>query len=394
MSAQKTIPTPFTIDIPQDRLDKIASRVADYEWHEMPQNGGWAYGANLDYMKDLCAYWLDGFSWRKAETGLNRFPQFKAPVTIDGQTLNLHYIYEKGSGSNPQPLIIIHGWPGSFYEFMEVIEPLAHPERFGGDAEDGFDVIVPSLPGYGFSDKPANPIGPMTAAKYMNGLMTDVLGYDSYLAQGGDWGAMTTCYLGKDHAPCEAIHLNMMGFSPPAPEGDMSDEEQQWRDGQRLTFEMEGAYFRLQMTKPQSLSYAMMDSPVGVAAWLVEKFNTWSHTPEDNIDNAYSKDQLLTNIMIYLVTRTFNTASWMYRGLMEEGGAGLPKGNRIEVPVGVANFPHDPLITWPKREWAERAYNVQHWTDMELGGHFAALEQPNLYIADVRQFFSGLRSED
>lgn len=382
-----SVAKPFTIDIPQDRLDRIRNRVADYEWHEMPANGGWAYGANMDYMQDLCAHWLDKFDWRAAEAGLNRFPQFKAPVTIDGETLDIHFIHERGSGSNPQPLLIIHGWPGSFFEFMEVIEPLAHPERFGGDAEDGFDVIVPSLPGYGFSGKPANPIGPKTAAKYMNSLMTDVLGYDAYYAQGGDWGSMTCCHLGYEHDACKAIHLNMMGFSPRAPEGDMTREEAAWRAKQRKVFEMEGAYFRLQMTKPQSLSYAMMDSPVGVAAWLIEKFNTWSHTPEDNIENTYTKDQLLTNIMIYLVTRTFNTASWMYRGRIEEGGTDLPKGKRVEVPVGVANFPFDPLITWPKREWAERAYNIQHWTDFDKGGHFAALEQPELYTADVRKFF-------
>lgn len=377
---------PFRIDVPEETLTHIRDRVAAYPWHEMPDDGGWAYGTNLDYMKELCTYWVDAFDWRKQEARINRFLHFIAPV--DG--IDIHYIHEKGSGPNPMPLIISHGWPGSIVEFMNFIEPLAHPERFGGDIKDAFDVIAPSLPGFGFSGRPPRPYGPRKMAGVFNTLMTDVLRYDSYLAQGGDWGGAISSWLGFDHAPaCKAIHINILTMrTPDAPQ---TPEEVAWAEKFDHDQVMEDGYRTQQATRPQTLSYGMMDSPVGVAAWIIEKFHSWSDIVGDDIESAHTKDELLTNIMVYIVTRTFNTASWIYYGRREEGGRVLSaEGKRVEVPTGCALFPAE-MLAWPPRSYVERLYNVQHWTEMPRGGHFGAMEEPELMIEDVRAFARTLR---
>ncbi|MDC0038629.1 epoxide hydrolase [Gammaproteobacteria bacterium] len=377
---------PFRIDVPDKTLEQIRTQVANYPWHEMPDDGGWAYGTHLGYMKELCAYWLNEFDWRKQEAAINRFSHFIAPV----QGIDLHFIQEKGDGPSPLPLIISHGWPGSIVEFLDIIQPLAHPQRFGGSADDAFDVIVPSLPGFGFSGRPARPIGPRKMADLFNSLMTDVLGYRNYLAQGGDWGGAISSWLGFEHAPtCQAIHINILTMRHP--DGPHGSEEEAWA----VQFEhdqlLENGYRTQQATKPQTLSYAMMDSPVGVAAWIIEKFNSWSDTDGDNIESAHTKDSLLTNIMVYLVTKTFNTASWIYYGRREEGGRLLSTGNRrVEVPTAAALFPAE-LLAWPPRSYVERLYNITHWSEMPRGGHFAALEEPELLIDDIRAFARTLR---
>ena len=377
---------PFRIDVPDETLDRIRTRVVEYPWHEMPDDGGWAYGTNLDYMKEFCAYWVDEFDWRKHEAQINRFPQYTAEV--DG--IDLHFIHEKGSGPVSMPLIISHGWPGSVVEFLDIIEPLAHPERFGGSADDAFDIIAPSLPGFGFSGRPPRPIGPRKMAAMFDTLMTDVLGYDSYLAQGGDWGGAISSWLGYDHAAtCRAIHINIMTMRHV--DGPKGPEEEAWAVEFEREQMMEDGYRTQQATKPQTLSYAMMDSPVGVAAWLIEKFNSWSDTDGDDIESVHSKDSLLTNIMVYLVTGSFNSASWIYYGRREEGGRLLsPAGRRVEVPTAVALFPAE-LLSWPPRSYVERVYNISRWTEMPRGGHFAALEQPDLLIEDIRAFARTLR---
>ena len=377
---------PFQIEVPVETLELIRRQVASYAWHEMPDDGGWAYGANLEYMKELCAYWLDEFDWRVQEAAINRFTHFIAPV--DG--IDLHFMHAKGSGPAPMPLIISHGWPGSIVEFLKIIEPLAHPERFGGSSEDAFDVIAPSLPGFGFSGRPPRPIGPRKIARLFDTLMTDVLEYPSYLAQGGDWGGAISSWLGFEHAPaCRAIHINIFTMRPP--NGPQSREEEAWATQFKRDQLMEDGYRTQQATKPQTLSYAMMDSPVGVAAWIIEKFNSWSDTVGDNIESVYTKDELLTNIMVYLVTKSFNTASWIYYGRREEGGRVLsPDGQRVEVPTAAALFPAE-LLSWPPRSYAERVYNITRWTEMPRGGHFAALEQPTLLIDDIRAFARTLR---
>lgn len=377
---------PFRIEIPAETLERIRSRVADYPWHEMPDDGGWVYGTNLDYMKELCSYWVEDFNWQKQELAINRFSHFIAPIN----GIDLHFIHEKGSGPKPLPLLISHGWPGSIVEFLDIIEPLAHPERFGGNENDAIDVIIPSLPGFGFSSRPTRPIGPRKIADLFSTLMTEILGYNDYLAQGGDWGGAISSWLGFEHAPaCRAIHINILTMRHP--DGPVGPEEENWAvefDREQL---MEDGYRTQQATKPQSLSYAMMDSPVGVAAWIIEKFHSWSDTDGDNIESFYTKDSLLTNIMIYLVTRTFNTASWIYFGRREEGGRVLsPDGLRVEVPTAAALFPAE-LLSWPPRSYVERIYNIARWTEMPRGGHFAALEQPTLLIEDIRAFARTLR---
>ena len=381
-----TSPKPFRIEVSDDILERIRARVAGYVWHEMPDDGGWAYGANLDYMKELCAYWLEEFDWRAQEKLLNCFAHFTAPV--DG--IDLHFIHERGSGPAPLPLLISHGWPGSVSEFVEIIDPLAHPQRHGGSESDAFDVIAPSLPGFGFSGRPSRPMGPRGMAVLFAELMTGVLGYDGYVAQGGDWGGAISSWLGYEHAPaCRAIHINILTMRHP--EGPQGAEEDAWAARFEREQELENGYRTQQATRPQTLSYAMMDSPVGVAAWLVEKFNSWSDTDGDDIESVYTKDELLTNIMIYLVTGTFNTASWIYYGRREEGGRVLsPQGRRVEVPTACALFPKE-LLSWPPRSYVERIYNVARWTEMPRGGHFAAMEEPELLIEDVRAFARTLR---
>lgn len=376
---------PFTISIPDDTLEGIQSRVRDYPWHEMPDDGGWDYGTNLDYMKELCDYWVNQYDWRKHEKQLNRFSHFRAMV--DG--IDLHFIHEKGSGPNPRPLIISHGWPGTVVEFLEFIDLLAHPEIHGGKIEDAFDVVAPSLPGFGFSGRPPRPFGPRKMAGVFNSLMTDVLGYKHYLAQGGDWGGAISSWLGFDHVPaCTAIHINILTMRHP--DGPQSAEETAWANKFDEDQIVQDGYRTQQATKPQTLSYAMMDSPVGIAAWIVEKMHGWSDISDNNVESVYSKDQLLTNIMVYVVTKTFNTASWIYYGRREEGGRVLsPEGKRVEVPTGCALFPKE-LLSWPPRSYAERIYNITQWTEMPRGGHFAAMEQPEFLIDDIRQFSRSL----
>ena len=377
---------PFRVDVPDDLLDNIRARVVAFPWHEMPDDGGWQYGTNLDYMKELCTYWVEEYDWRKHEAAINRFSHFIAPV--DG--IDIHFIHEKGSGPAPMPLIISHGWPGTIVEFLEIIEPLAHPERSGGSVDDSFDVIAPSLPGFGFSGRPPRPYGPRKMADVFAKLMTEVLGYDNYLAQGGDWGGAISSWLGFDHAPaCRAIHINIMTMRHP--DGPRGPEEEAWAAQWEREQEEQQGYRTQQATKPQTLSYAMMDSPVGVAAWIIEKFNAWSDTDGDDIESAHTKDALLTNIMVYIVTRTFNTASWIYYGRAEEGGRILsPEGKRVEVPTAAALFPAE-FLSWPPRSYVERVYNITHWTQMPRGGHFAALEEPQLFIDDLREFARTLR---
>lgn len=333
---------PFEIDVPEETLENIKARVAAFPWHEMPDDGGWEYGTNLDYMKEFCDYWVNEFDWRRQEVRINSYSHFKAPV--DG--IDLHYILEKGSGPNPKPLIISHGWPGTIVEFLDFIDLLAHPEKHGGSEEDSFDVVAPSLPGFGFSGRPPRPYGPRKMASIFNTLMTETLGYETYIAQGGDWGGAISSWLGYEHSSaCKAIHINILTMRhKDEPQG---DEEVAWARQFEKDQIMQNGYRTQQATKPQTLSYAMMDSPVGVAAWILEKMNGWSDTEGDDVESVYTKDQLLTNIMVYIVTRTFNTASWIYYGRREEGGgSSLRQESEWRCRPAV---PCSPLNFWPGR---------------------------------------------
>ena len=376
---------PFKINISNKIIENINIKVANYSWHEMPDDDGWTYGTNLDYMKEISKYWIDKFDWRKTEEKINKFQNFKS--SIDG--IDIHFIHEKGSGTNPKPLLLSHGWPGSIVEFLHIIDQLAHPEKFGGKEEDAFDVVVPSLPGFGFSGRPSRPIGPRKMASIFNSLMTEVLGYKKYLAQGGDFGGTIATWLACDFPKtCAAIHINILIVRHP--DGPQTKEEKEWEERFERDQMVENGYRTQQATKPQTLSYAMMDSPVGVAAWIIEKMRSWSDIKNNDIESVYSKDTLLSNIMVYLVTKTFNTASWIYYGRREEGGRFLPKEDLpLKVPTAVALFPKE-YLEWAPRSYVERIYNIQRWTKMPKGGHFAALEQPDLLVKDIRDFAKSL----
>ena len=372
---------PFKVKIPDEVIQNINSKVKNYSWHEMPDDGGWDYGTNLDYMKEFSKYWLENYNWRETEKKINRFKNFKCNI----DNIDIHFIHEKGSGKNPRPLLLSHGWPGSIIEFLHIIEKLAHPEKFGGNEEDAFDVIVPSLPGFGFSSRPARPIGPRKMSSIFNKLMTDKLGYKKYIAQGGDFGGTICTWLAYDFPKnLLGIHINILITRHP--DGPQTSEEKEWQERFRRDQRIEDGYRTQQATKPQTLSYAMMDSPVGVAAWIIEKMRGWSDLKNGDIESVYSKEILLSNIMIYLVTKTFNTASWIYYGRREEGGRSLPKEHLpLKVPTAIAVFPKE-YLEWAPRSYVERIYNVKRWTKMSKGGHFAALEQPELLIKDITEF--------
>ena len=372
----------FEINFSDVEIQNVKTKVASFPWHEMPKDGGWSFGTNIDYMKNLADYWTKEYDWKSQEARLNQFPNYKTKV----DDLDIHFIIKKSSSPKAIPLILIHGWPGSIVEFLEIIDPLCEPEKYGNNNEVCFDIIAPSIPGFAFSGKPENPIGPRKIASIFNKLMTEKLGYKKYVAQGGDWGSAISTWLGFDHSKnCKGIHINML----PARhiDGPQTEEEKSWDRQFGKDYVSQSGYFAIQSTKPQTLSYAMMDSPVGVAAWIIEKFYHWSDLEDRSIELTYQKDDLLTNIMIYILTKSFNTSSWIYYGRAKEGGRILSQdGRRVEVPTGCAVYPKE-FLTWPPKSYVERLFNIVHWTEMNRGGHFAALEQPSSLINDIQDFY-------
>jgi microsomal epoxide hydrolase len=382
---------PFTIAIEHATLDDLRERLARTRWPDEAENTGWNYGTNLGYLKDFMDYWQHSYDWRAQEAKLNQFAQFRAD--IDGS--RIHFIHVRGKGPNPTPLLLIHGWPDSFYRFHKIIPLLTDPESVGGNPEDSFDVIVPSLPGFGFSDRPNFPGGmkSLRAASLLSTLMTEVLGYKRYAVGGGDIGSRVTRLLALAHPEqVLAIHLTDIGFPreiafpPDVPTP--SPAEGRFLGSVGMWFFQEGAYAALQSTKPQTISYALSDSPVGLAGWIIEKFRAWSDC-DGEIEKSYTKDELLTNIMIYWATGTISSSARLY---YEDGLQSAPQlslGQYIEVPAGVATFPKD--LTYPPRELGERFLRVARWTEMPRGGHFAALEVPELLVEDLRAFFRPFR---
>ena len=376
----------FKVNFTEKEISLVYQKIKDYPWDSIPDLEGWEHGTNKTYLKELCDYWINEFDWQKHEKQINNFENFITNV----EGTDIHFIKKKGSNPSSTPLLLMHGWPGSVIEFLDIIEKLASPEISGVNKNNSFDVIVPSLPGFGFSGKPDKPIGPRKMAEILNKLMIKNLGYKNYMAQGGDWGATIANWIGYDHSKfCKALHINCLTMRHP--DGPQSDDEKNWQKRFDKDQIMQDGYRTQQATKPQSLSYGMMDSPVGIAAWILEKMYFWSDLKDKNLESVYSKDTLIANIMVYILTKSFNTASWIYFGRREEGGRFFPKDfKKITVPTAAAIFPAE-MSEWPPRSYVERIFNIKQWSEMPGGGHFAALEKPDLLVDDIRKFLRSLR---
>jgi microsomal epoxide hydrolase len=379
-------PRPFRVEIPQVTIDRIVTRVRQAEWPDRLDAADWRYGTDWDYMKNLAQYWTEQFDWRKAEANLNRYPQFMARVG----DYDIHFYHVRGRGPKPMPLIFTHGWPGSVFEFLEAIGPLSDPASYGGSPDDAFDVVVPSLPGFGFSSKPkGKPIGRPTTATLWDRLMREALGYEKYGAQGGDIGGNVTVQLALIHKDSLiGVHFNgLTEGGPVPPEPQQSPEERTWRRRLASYVATERDYLNLQQHKPQTIAFGLTDNPLGVAAWTVEKLKGWSDS-DDPTAPAFTKDQVLTNVMIYLVTNTIGTSFWMYRGTIDDPNV----VGKVTVPTAKVSLPREIPNQDPPRSVLERNYNLVHYSNLTRGGHFAFWEQPQAMVADVREFFRKLRA--
>jgi pimeloyl-ACP methyl ester carboxylesterase len=380
--------TPFKIKVPGAVLQDLRRRLARTRWPAELHDAGWDYGASVGYVQELVEYWHTQFDWRAQEKALNVYAHFRANVGGNG----IHFIYERGRGPSPFPIILTHGWPSTFLEMIKMVPLLTDPAGHGGRAEDAFDVIVPSLPGYGFSDQPTQRgMTPSMMGDLWAQLMTEVLGYQRFGAYGGDWGARVTAWLGFAH-PREVAGIYVSSLPTMSPylgpgAHPLSEAEQALMRERDAFLDAEGGYSHIQRTKPQTLAHALNDSPVGLAAWIVEKFRTWSDCDGD-VERRFTKDELLTNITIYWVTQTIGSSMRLYYESQRSPWR-FAEGERIEVPFGFAAFPHE--LSHPPREWAERFADVQRWTEMPKGGHFAAWEEPELLAEEIREFFRPLR---
>ncbi len=379
-------PRPYLIQLGDDVLADLRERLARTRWPDEPPDAGWQYGADLAYVRRLAAYWRRGYDWRASEATLNAFRQYTVPLA----GIDLHFLHQPGVGPDPLPLLLSHGWPGSVWEFYKLIPLLTDPARHGGDAADAFTVVAPSLPGYGFSFRPGQPrFGVAEIARTFATLMTDVLGYARFGAQGGDWGAFIAARLGADVPQrLHGIHLNLLPIRrEPDRLAGGSEEERRFAEELREWLREETGYQAIQGTRPQTLAFGLTDSPAGLLAWLVEKFRAWSDCDGDP-ERAFTRDEILANATIYCATGAIGSSFWPYYDRLHAGWP-LPEG-RITVPTGYAAFPRE--ILRPPRTVAERAFNIRHWTPMAAGGHFAALEQPEALAGDIRAFFRPFRA--
>jgi microsomal epoxide hydrolase len=354
-------------------------------WPDEAPGAGWGHGAALGYVRDLVEHWRTAYDWREQERRFNRLSQFTVPLG----GVDLHFVHERGVGPDPLPLLLLHGWPGSVWEFHELIPRLTDPAAYGGDPADACTVVAPSLPGFCLSFRPGRPrLGITESAEVLRALMTGVLGHRRFAAQGGDWGAYMVTRLALDHPELlVGIHLNLLAMAGTPDPATATPEEARYLDEVRHWQREERGYFWIQGTKPQTLAYALTDSPVGLAAWIAEKFRTWTDR-DGGDDPAIPMDAILTDVMLYWVTGAINSAFWPYFDRLH-GGWRIGDGDRVRVPTGYAAFPRE--ITRPPRDLAEQRYDIVHWTEMERGGHFAALEQPEALAADILAFLRPLR---
>jgi len=373
--------TPFTINTPEEQLTDLRNRINNTRWAEEECVNDWSQGIPLTYVREIADYWANQYDWRKSEQHLNTFDHFKTNI----DDLDIHFIHQKSPHPDAYPLIITHGWPGSIVEFHKVIQPLVDPTKHGGKAEDAFHVVCPSLPGYGFSGKPSQSgWGVEKIAETWDQLMVR-LGYENYGAQGGDWGAAVTTQIGRNMGHCDAIHINMP-IGRPTPESlqDPTDEEKSALEGLTYYQEWDSGYSKQQSTRPQTLGYGLVDSPVGQMAWIIEKFWSWMDC-DGHPENTLTRDELLDNVMLYWLTASGASSARLYW----ESFGSFGGGDKVELPTGVASFPKE-IIRSPRR-WCEESYNITHWTTMPKGGHFGAFEQPELFINDLRIFFKTIR---
>jgi pimeloyl-ACP methyl ester carboxylesterase len=381
-------PEAFTLNVSAADIADLSERLARTRFPDRAPGLAWAYGADVTWMREFVEYWRHGFDWRSQEARLNAFPQYKARL----HEIDLHFIHARGEGANPCPLLLSHGWPGSVFEFLELIPRLTHPSRFGGSPADAFTVVAPSLPGYGLSFSPGQRrFGVEAIADCFADLMTDVLGYQRFGAQGGDWGSFITSRLGYAYSDrLVGIHLNMMPLRrDPHMVANPTPDERKYLDELAVWLKEETGYQWIQGTRPQTVAFALTDSPAGLAAWIIEKFYAWSDCGGD-LNTAFTKDALLANISLYWFTGAIGSSFWPYYARMH-GPWPIPEGGTITVPTGYCEFPREMLR--PPRSLAGRTYtDIQRWTAMSRGGHFAAMEQPEALAKEVCEFFKPLRS--
>ena len=372
---------PFRIDVPDDVLADLRRRLSATRWPEAECVDDWSQGIPLAYTREVAEYWATDYDWRAREVALNRFDQYT--TEIDG--LGIHFIHQRSPHADAFPLVITHGWPGSIVEFSKVIDPLTNPTAHGGRADQAFHVVCPSLPGFGFSEKPrATGWNTARIADAWDTLMVR-LGYERYGAQGGDWGAAVTTDIGRKVGHCIGIHTNMPIVRPPASAlANPTEAEQHAVQALKYHRRWGTGYSKQQSTRPQTLGYGLVDSPAAQLAWIVEKFWAWTDC-DGHPENALSRDELLDNVTLYWVTATGASSARLYWEAYSVFGG----GQRVELPTGIASFPKE--VTRPPRSWCEPHYNITHWTTMPRGGHFPALEQPELFVEDVRAFFATVR---
>jgi microsomal epoxide hydrolase len=377
----------FELHVEDPALDDLQQRLARTRFPDQAPDAPWAYGTDVGFMRELVKYWRERFDWRAQEGRLNAFPQFK--VGLHG--INLHFLHVPGVGPAPTPLLLSHGWPGSVFEFLEMIPRLTDPARFGGDPRDAFTIVAPSLPGYGLSFAENQPrLGVAAIADCFNTLMTEVLGYSRYCAQGGDWGGFITSRLGFAHPQnLFGIHLNMLALRrDPKMVANPSPEQAAYFEQLSHWLKEETGYQWIQGTKPQTLAFGLTDSPAGLAAWIGEKFRSWSDC-HGKIERSVSVDHLLANISLYWFTGAIGSSFWPYYDRMHSGWP-IPDGAKIAIPTGYAEFPKEMLH--PPRSLAEPVYtDIRRWTVMPDGGHFAAMEKPAALANEITEFFRPLR---
>ena len=381
---------PFAIAVPEAELADLRERLQRTRWPEAETVDDWSQGVPLAYLRELCAYWADGYDWRATERRLNAFPQFR--TEIDG--LGIHFLQVRSPHPDALPLVITHGWPGSIVEFLNVIGPLTDPTAHGGEAADAFHVVCPSLPGYGFSDKPAGPGWDVERIAAAWAVLMARLGYERYGAQGSDWGTSISASIGQQDAEhVVGIHLTPP-LAPPDPDtlDDLTDRERGALASLEYAAEWESGYSREHATRPQTIGYALVDSPVALCAWIVEKFRAWTDC-DGHPENALTRDELLDNLMLYWLPRTGASSARLYWESIRKVDEWISGAvtDAVTVPAGCSIFPKE--IQRPSRRWAEKRFtDIRYWNELDKGGHFAAFEQPELFVDEVRAAFRQLRS--